>query len=219
MKKHLLFFTFCFLLTGAFCQPASTGNWLIYFGNKTINQRWNWHHEVQYRNYNFAGDLEQLLLRTGIGYNLSNNNNNLLLGYGFILSEPYIGNTDEKRTTREHRIYQQFITRQAFGRVNIQHRYRVEERFLEDEFKMRLRYFLSLNIPFNRNKMEAGAIYGSLYNEVFLNTQSPVFDRNRVYGALGYIISKKFRGELGFMTQMLPANHRNQLQIAVFGNY
>jgi len=65
-------------------QESAIGNWLMYLGNQKINNRWNWHHEIQYRNYNFVGDLEQLLLRTGIGYNLSANNNNLLLGYTYI---------------------------------------------------------------------------------------------------------------------------------------
>lgn len=64
-------------------QANPTGNWFIYFGNKKINNQWNWHHEAQYRNFNVIGDIEQLLLRTGIGYNLSENNNNVHLGYAF----------------------------------------------------------------------------------------------------------------------------------------
>ena len=71
-------------------QESDFGNWLIYIGNKKLNSKWNIHNEVQYRNYDAVGDLEQLLLRTGIGYNLSENNHNLLLGYGYIFSENYI---------------------------------------------------------------------------------------------------------------------------------
>lgn len=219
MKKYFFVFVLTLFFKICLAQPSSTGNWLIYFGNKAIDKKWNWHHELQYRNYNLLGDLEQLLIRTGVGYNFSENNNNLLLGYGFILSESYIGATDEKRTTREHRLYQQFITKQVFGRANLQHRYRIEERFLEDDFKMRFRYFLSLNIPFNKRRMEAGAFYGSIYNEIFLNAEDPVFDRNRIYAAAGYFINKKFRMEVGFMSQLLPASRRNQLQLVVFGNY
>ena len=60
-------------------QSSVFGNWLIYFGDKKINNKFNWHHEVQYRNFNFLGDTEQLLLRTAIGYNLTENNNNINL--------------------------------------------------------------------------------------------------------------------------------------------
>ena len=70
-----------FLTANGNAQSTDIGNWFLYFGNQKINNRWNWHNEVQYRNYNFAGDLEQLLLRTGIGYNLTENNNNVLLGF------------------------------------------------------------------------------------------------------------------------------------------
>lgn len=39
---------------------------------------------------NIARDLEQLLLRIGVGYNLTENNNNIFLGYGFINSQNYV---------------------------------------------------------------------------------------------------------------------------------
>ena len=155
----------------AFSQKSDFGNWLIYFGDKKINQKFNWHHEVQYRSFNFIDDTEQLLLRTGLGYNLTENNNNILLGYAFIYSEPYITNSDLKTNFNEHRIYQQFITRQSFGRMSLQHRYRFEQRFFEDDFRMRLRYFLSCNIAINNAQMGDKTIYFSAYNEIFVNTE------------------------------------------------
>ena len=59
-----------------FAQESDFGNWFIYFGDVKVKNRWNWHHEVQYRNFNFIGDTEQIVLRTGIGYNLTEDNNN-----------------------------------------------------------------------------------------------------------------------------------------------
>lgn len=215
--------SFCFLLVlfltaNVNAQKTDTGNWFLYFGNQKINNRWNWHNEVQYRNFNFAGDLEQLLLRTGIGYNLTENNNNILLGYAYVHSEPYVAGTDDKLETDEHRIFQQFITKQQFGRVYIQHRYRVEERFLNDDFKMRFRYFVSLNIPINKKEMEKNAIYASAYNEIFLNTEQNQFDRNRLYGGIGYCFSKNIKVEAGIMSQMLANNSRAQFQIMIFNS-
>ena len=207
-----------FLATNVNAQKNDFGNWFLYFGNQKINDRWNFHNEVQYRNYNFAGDLEQLLLRTGIGYNLSENNNNLLLGYAYIYSEPYIAGSDEKLNTDEHRIFQQFITRQQFGRVNFQHRYRFEQRFLEDDFKMRLRYFLSLNVPINKKSMDKNTIYASAYNEIFINTEGNYFDRDRIYGGLGYCFSKSLKMELGVMSQIQQNSSKTQFQIMFFNN-
>ena len=200
-------------------QKSDVGNWLIYFGNKKIDSKWNWHHEVQYRNYDAIGDLQQLLLRTGIGYNLTENNNNVLLGYGFIRSENYIAGTDEKIGNSEHRIYQQFTTRQKFGIFNTQHRYRLEERFLSNNFALRFRYFLSVNVPLNNKTIVPKTLYLSAYNEVFLNTRSPIFDRNRLYGGVGYSMSKNTRAELGFMAQTLERRNRNQVQMILFNNF
>ena len=198
-------------------QNSDLGNWLMYFGNKKINSKWNWHHEVQYRNYNAIGDLEQLLLRTGIGYNLTGNNNNLLLGYGYIISENYINNIDAKVNVNEHRIFQQFITRQSFSRVKFQHRYRFEQRWIEGaDFRLRFRYFLSLNIAINNPDIIDKTWYGSIYNEIFINNKQTVFDRNRLYFGLGYKLSKTAKFELGYMNQFLNGGNRDQINLITF---
>lgn len=183
-----------------------------------MSPRFNWHHEVQYRNYNVIGDLEQLLLRTGIGYNLTENNNNILVGYGFIRSENYIG-TEEKTGINEHRIYQQFITKQSFGRLSFQHRYRFEQRFVEDVFKMRFRYFLSTNIALNNSALVDNTFYLSAYNEIFLNTSNTFFDRNRLYGGIGYKLNDKLRIELAYMNQFLNKRQSDQMNINFFLNF
>lgn len=196
------------------------GNWLIYFGNKQIDSKWNWHHEVQYRNYNAIGDLEQLLLRTGIGYNLSENNNNLLLGYGFIFSENYIGQSAEKVNLKEHRIYQQFITKQTGFRVKVQHRYRLEQRWVDEaDFRLRFRYFLALNLPFNNRDMVDDTWYGSIYNEIFINDRGIIFDRNRLYFGIGYKLSSLAKFEVGYMNQIFTNGSRDQLNLITFLNF
>lgn len=220
MTKTLITIFFCLYSACGFAQSSDFGNWLIYFGNKKIDNKWNWHHEVQYRNYNAVGDLEQLLLRTGIGYNLTENNNNILLGYGFINSQNYIPKTDEKIGLNEHRVYQQFITRQSIGRVKVQHRYRFEQRWIESQdFKMRFRYFLALNIPLNHSDMSDKTIYISSYNEIFLNHKDNVFDRNRLYGGIGFKLNKLARFEIGYMNQFLNNGNRDQLNLITFFNF
>ncbi len=213
MKKVLgiLVFTFFFLKVQG--QENGPGNWLIYIGNKQLNSKWNLHHEIQYRNYNTIGDLEQLLIRTGLGYQLGSRSN-FLLGYGYINSENFTGNVNDQITVEEHRIFQQFITKQNIGQVSLQHRYRFEQRFIESDFKTRFRYFLSMNIPFKNSKY-----YLSAYNEIFLNGESNVFDRNRIYGGLGYQIGKGIKLELGYMNQVFETTSRDQINIITFVNF
>ncbi|MEO9475686.1 MAG: DUF2490 domain-containing protein [Cyclobacteriaceae bacterium] len=200
-------------------QESSLGNWINYFGNKKLNDKFNWHHEAQFRNYNAVGDLEQLLLRTGIGYNLTDGNNNVLLGYGFIHSQNYVDVIDEKQNVDEHRIFQQFITKQQLGRVGLQHRYRFEQRFVASSFKLRYRYFLGLSVPLNNAKMVDKTLYLSAYNEIFLNSKNTIFDRNRLYGGLGYKLNKAVRFELAYMNQFFQGANRDQININTFVNF
>lgn len=215
---NVIVISICFLNV-SYSQKTETGNWFMYFGNQKINKNINWHNEIQHRNYNFIGDFNQLILRTGIGFNLTEDNNNLLLGYGYINTEKYLANSNQKVNVNEHRIFQQFILKQNFGRFFVQHRYRVEERFLKNDFQLRLRYFLGINIPLNKKTLEKNTIYLSSYNEIFINSEKPLFDRNRLYGALGYFIHKNLKMEVGFMSQSLEDSNRNQFQIAIFNNF
>ena len=122
-------------------------------------------------------------------------NNNILLGYGFIDSRNKVIETNEILKVNEHRIYQQFISKQAIGKIKIQHRYRFEQRFIEDDFKLRYRYFLSLKIPLLKTNKK---YYFSAYNEIFINaTGENTFDRNRIYGGLGYQLNSNIKLRIG----------------------
>lgn len=216
IAKRFVFTVFCLLTPFLFAQKSELGAWYMYFGNNKISKKLNFHNEIQYRNFDGVGDLEQLLIRTGIGYDLTENNNNILLGYGFILSRPYINGA--KPENIEHRIFQQYINKQKFGRFNLQHRYRLEERFLQDDFRMRFRYYLGFNIPVTNKEMLPKTVYISAYNEIFLHLDSPVFDRNRVYGALGFVINKNMKIEAGYMNQIQENKNRGQVQIGFYNN-
>lgn len=202
-------------------NAQDVGSWLVYFGNEKLDKRFNFQYDIQVRNYDLKADLEQLLLRGGFGYNLTENNNNILLGYAFIHNENYINfSPDEKVSSNEHRIYQQFTTKQSFGRFNLQHRYRLEERFFESEdITFRGRYFLQLNVPINHKSMtDKDTWYVTGYNELFINFDSNHFDRNRLYGGLGYVFNKKLSAELGYLNQYQTNNSRNNLLLTIRTN-
>ena len=218
MKSLITVFLLICFFNLTFSQQSKVGSWFIYFGNQKINEKLNWHNEIQYRNYNIINDRNQLLLRTGIGLNLTQNNNNILLGFAFIESQNYTPNTNEKLYSKENRIFQQFITKQNFGRIFLQHRYRIEQRFINDDFKIRFRYFLGLNVPLNNKLMAENTIYLSVSNEIFINKELPMYDRNRLYGAIGYLINKYLKVEAGFMNQTLEKSNRNQFQLVIFNN-
>ncbi|MEY3800721.1 MAG: hypothetical protein RLZZ548_601 [Bacteroidota bacterium] len=217
-QRLLLLIALAFTQNLATAQPSDFGNWIVYFGNQKISNQLNWYNEFQHRNYNVFGDVQQRIGRTGIGTNLTQDNNNILLGYGFVESQNYIGSSASKLKTKEHRIYQQYIYKNRFGRCFALHRFRLEERFVPNAYSTRFRYFLNLNIPINHTKMQSNTVYFSVYNELFLNLQEPTFDRNRIYGALGYVFTENIKVEIGAMNQSSRTQQRNQLQIVIYNN-
>lgn len=207
----------CFTNHRAVAQSADFGNWMAYFGTGKINDKWSIWTEAQYRGYNFISDREQLLLRVAALYNI-NPSVSVAQGYGFISGRTY-ASSGKVNHTAEHRLYQQLMLKQSFGRFNIQHRYRMEERFLEDDFRVRFRYFLSANIALNKPSVRKGALYLSLYNEIFIYADRPLFDRDRIFGGAGYMFNSRLRVEAGTMTQVQETRSRGQFNIMVFHNY
>mgnify|MGYP006249370529 FL=1 len=199
------------------------GAWYMYFYNTSFNKgQWGVQGDIQNRNFNSFGDLEQLLLRSGLTYKPQNTNIKFTLGYGHITTGTY---GDTESTTHESRIYQEALYPVKFGkRFFTNHRFRYEQRFIENQdFRTRYRYNLFLNIPLNRDIMDKNTLYLAFYNELFINGERNIgnnkkvefFDRNRLYTALGYFIKKQLKVQLGMMTQVTNIIEKNQLQISI----
>jgi long-subunit fatty acid transport protein len=67
-----------------------------------------------------------------------------------------------------------------------------------------------------KNEDLPSKLYVSAYNEVFMNTESEVFDRNRVYLGLGYQLHKNARIEAGYMNQLFENSSRDQFNLITF---
>lgn len=201
----------------SYSQEDKVGNWLMYFGANKISDKFSIHSEIQYRNHTIApNNTEQLLLRTGLNYHFSDKAF-LTAGYAYIPSHVY-DSEQSAPETEEHRIWQQFILVNQLGRVKFEHRYRIEQRWVGGNYKNRFRYRLMLFIPLNKPKIEKGSLFIGLYDEVFVNAKKTFFDRNRLYGALGYQFSKSTGIQLGMMRQQVNDFGKWYLQMAVVIN-
>ncbi|MFT5861060.1 MAG: hypothetical protein ACI865_003179, partial [Flavobacteriaceae bacterium] len=62
---------------------SKLGAWYMYFFNTTIKESsWGVQGDIQFRNWNIGGDLEQLLIRGGLTYKPKKANIKFTLGYG-----------------------------------------------------------------------------------------------------------------------------------------
>lgn len=123
--------------------------------------------------------------------------------------------------TTEHRIWEQVILKNKVGRVEIQHRYRLEQRFIENwlknsdntfqldgfVFRQRVRYRFLATIPLSRKYLDNNTLFLSVYDEPFLGfgegIGKNILDQNRLYIALGWRFTKDFNVQLGYLNQYI----------------
>lgn len=213
-----IFFILLFLYSfSLIAQQDDTGNWMMYFGTNKVSDQFSVHTEIQYRDHTLTlNNIEQLLLRTGLNYHFSNKAF-VTAGYAYVAS--YVFESEQKEPeTREHRIWQQFILTNNIGRVKFEHRYRLEQRWINQNYKNRFRYRLMLFIPLNKPKIVKGSLFLGLYDEIFINATDPFFDRNRLYGALGYQFNKSTSIQAGMMHQQITDFGKWYLQLALIFN-
>lgn len=198
-------------------QGGEWGNWIMYFGTNKISKDWSIHSEVQYRNHTVAPvNIEQLLLRTGANYHI-NKSAVVTLGYGYITGYDY-KSSQKSPESRENRLFQQLILINKVSRLKFEHRYRLEQRWVNGDFRNRLRYRLMAFLPLNKPTIEKGTLFLGVYDEIFMNTKKTFFDRNRFYTALGYQINKMTQVQLGYLYQRVNDFGKSYLQLGVVYN-
>jgi hypothetical protein len=215
-SKSLIWIAFLFPVL-LFAQQEETGNWIMYFGANKVTDKFSIHTEVQYRNHTIVpNNIEQLLLRTGLNYHISNKAF-ATAGYAHITGYQFESEQSSPEST-EHRVWQQFILTNNIGRVKFEHRYRIEQRWVNDDYRNRFRYRLMLFIPLNKPKIEKGTMFIGLYDEIFVNEKKTFFDRNRLYGALGYQFHKMASLQVGILRQQVNDFGKNYIQFALVFN-
>ncbi len=198
-------------------QQGEFGNWLMYFGTNRISDDWSIHSEVQYRNHTIEPvNIEQLLLRTGVNYHL-NKNTILTFGYGYVASHDFESEQKSPEST-ESRLFQQLILINKVSRLKFEHRYRLEQRWVNSDYKNRIRYRLMVFLPLNKPTIEKGTFFLGVYDEIFVNTKQTFFDRNRLYFALGYQFSKTTQAQVGYLRQRVNDFGKDYLQVGVVFN-
>lgn len=237
MLQKILLSVFLFLSTLQLSgqnqvQPESYGQWLMYFGDNKISDKIGIHSELQLRNYFLDRTLHQTLSRIGINYYVDPRIM-FTAGYGYIHTDPSSENILGS-SQREHRIWEQMILRHKTKAVFMEHRYRLEQRFIHnkteniDKFDNRIRYRFQTVFPFYTLTPQLKHFFFAAYNEIFVNlgrqVSGELFDRNRLYFAMGYQVSPKLNFQLGYLNEgvSLPGSQvidfRHLLQVGVMYN-
>ncbi len=224
LKTRSALCIFLFLMTvPVFSQSplATTGNWLMGFNQTRLHDKWSIHTEAQYRSFEITPNTEQMLLRGGINYHV-NNFVFASIGYAYITNYAFDKDQLSGVQVSENRIWQQFLMRNNLGRCLFEHRYRLEQRWIKSnnstKYLDRIRYLVRVTIPLNKKEIEKNTLFLSFYDEIFINLSATPYDRNRLYGAIGYQFLPYANIQFGYLAQTVNTTTKQYLQAAVFYN-
>jgi hypothetical protein len=198
-------------------SQSELGNWQQYNNNTKFGAgTWRIQFDLQHRDHNLLGDLDQIIIRPGVQYFHHESKSSYLAGYAFFL---YQNEGQPNTTVTENRLFQDIDLRHGIGRFSIRHRYRIEERFVDNQpFALRLRYAVFVNIPLNNKKLVAKTLYIPLWNEVFVNAMGTPFDRDWLYAGLGYQVMENFGIQIGAMNQFQVKGPKAQIVFSMHHN-
>ena len=216
----LMFLTSKLLAQNTRLNTNNSIGWYNYFGTFKLSNKFGLHTEYQWRRNDLITSSQQNLLRVGVNYQL---NPRVLFraGYALIETFPYgeIPINGLGRDFTEHRIFEMVQLSHKEGKVDISHRFMLEQRFVgryssanvttEDEFPLfnRMRYMVRLQVPLKGNEIKDKTPYIAFYDEILIgfgkNVNANIFDQNRIGILLGYRFNKNLRIEGGYLNQTL----------------
>ena len=229
-KKQLVFL-FLFVsnaMAGTAQTKTERAGWLFLSARQKLNSKWSVSADLQARSTDQFRQLTVVLLRPGLVYNITEKQS-ATLGY------TYFGTWDHEADNTaympEHRIWEQYQIDNTWGKVKITNRFRLEQRFIQKEqdvFSQRFRYSIRNLIPLSSAKDFLKGPYLVAQNEIFFNVQNKnvinqkIFDQNRLYGAVGYRLSKQWDLEAGYMYRYQIEDENNRvshiLQLALYAD-
>lgn len=202
-------------------KDNNTITWFAYTGNIKISPKVAIHTEYQWRRTEVLKNWQQGLFRTGLNYSLRKDVN-LIIGYANAQTYRY-GDYPATFAFPEHRFFQQALIKNPIGKVNLSHRFMLEQRFvgsvsLQNGIKKtdytylnRMRYRAKVEIPIQKNKsLTKWSVI--LQDEIFIGwgkkIGANIFDQNRIGLLIGYHLNKLVKLETGYINQTLQQGKR-----------
>ncbi|MDB5210398.1 MAG: hypothetical protein JWQ30_1225 [Sediminibacterium sp.] len=176
----------------ASAQTDGLGTWNVVSAKITFNKQWNAFGEVQARSQKLIHDFNYYEYKAGVGYNFPKTAS-ILFAMGHYATFQPDGDFKKPFVNDEFRIWEQFVLTNNIGRVKIEHRYRIEQRFTSNAgYRNRFRYRLNVIVPLNNKEIKDKTWYTSIFNEVFVTNERPYFEQNRIFLGAGYQFNKHF---------------------------
>lgn len=191
--------------------------WYTYNGDHKLNDRWAIHTEYQWRRVDLIRSWQQSLARVGLVRTI-NETVKVGGGYTYFVTFPFgrYPQAENGVPYPEHRLHQDIQLSEKYERLELSHRFRLEQRWLANQtdesnpwkitgwdFQNRIRYQVAGEVP----TVDDGEWYLNFFDEVFIgfgkNVGQNIFNQNRLSGGVGYQVSEGFKLELNYLNQIL----------------
>lgn len=215
MKFSKIFLCLFLFSTGVKAQTEKNVDkqslfWARYYNQLELNTKWSVHTEIDNRIFINPVTQNTFVSRIQLRDKVTDR---VELGAGFAYFSVATQDPEVKNGFHipEYRFQQDVTVKQALGKVNLTHRYLLEQRFvhnasklmLEDgtTFYLRFRYRIQGDYTFWKNEKQY--LKGILSDEIMINAGSKIikntFDQNRLYVALQVGVSPAIALELGYL--------------------
>ena len=212
------------LCVGALCLAAAVpawandaeeqlGAWTGVQSNVRLTRRWSGFLQGEVRTWDLAANLNETLVRAAAQFDVTPS---FMVGLGYVRADTWgFDASFGARKRGEDRFYQELRKTHPFGRLTLQHRVRIEQRWFRENGRSTMgnrgRYFIGATLPVTGRKIVPGSTFLRATNEIFLNYASDavrtypdradVFDQNRLYLGVGRQFTKDSNLQVGLLWQ------------------
>jgi len=214
-NRFIVLFFLVLVSTLATAQQNKFSGWGMTLNTIKLSPTFSLVFDSQLRSSDQWKQPETFILRPGLSYVL---NKNVSLTAGLALIHNWRTIQGVRDVVSDNRFWQQLGINKQVKKAVLQHRIRLEERWIpvlkvagndivksDPKFNARFRYFTRWLSPFSKTEKLTKGMYWVAQNEFFFNAvgashaNRKLFDQSRSYAGTGYRLSKHADLELGYM--------------------
>lgn len=204
-----------------------TNSWFLVLNKFQLNKKWSITNELHERTGSFFHNHATFIARPSVDFNL-NENVEFAIGYSFVQTSSYFPYFTPLPKI-EHNVWQQVMLKQNISNTTILHRFRQENRFIDNivlngsdfekngfKYVNRFRYRITLNHEFYEFSKTNHELFAVFFDELWINQTKKLlpkeFTRNWLFLGLGYKFSENSNLQAGFMHQYDYAGASNYIE-------
>jgi hypothetical protein len=198
-------------------EEEKLGTWVGATSALRFSDRWSLFLQGEVRTWEPVSNLNEVLFRIGGHYDFSTR---YMGAFGYVRVDTWPFTGSRLRKFFENRAYQEFLIKTKVGRAKLDHRFRLEQRWITTkefgtEYTNRARYMITYTHPLNNDTIEPRTNFINVFNEIFvdfdrgdywfnLEEADAGLNQNRLYLGGGRQLTARSKFNVGVLWQHRP---------------